>query len=297
MSENIKPRKVWKALLFSIMMFGIGQIYNGQIKKILILFTCVLATSIIFAVTKLSTTFYGTIAFFSILIVINLFSIIDACISAKKQKNYIPKKYNKWYLHLFFGIIIYCTIWLFFASPFSFNKNYVQYFHVPTTANAPTIQLNDYLVADMQIYKKSEVDYGDIVTCLIDNNLYCYRVVGKPNDTLFVKDNFLTINNKMLDYTFVKKINIDGYQIEEYEETFSNGHKHLIWKYLDFSSEKANTETIIIPHDCYFLMGDNRDNALDSRYIGFVSANEIKGKIIFILYGKSFKRMNINLTR
>jgi signal peptidase I len=56
----------------------------------------------------------------------------------------------------------------------------------------------------------------------------------------------------------------------------------------------TNIDSLIVPTDCYFLMGDNRDNAFDSRYLGVVKKEQIIGKATYIFYGKSF-RMNINL--
>ncbi|MDR0830705.1 MAG: signal peptidase I [Prevotellaceae bacterium] len=291
---NYKPRKIWKALLFSLLMFGVGQIYNGQIKKAIILFICLVFVPLIAAITKLSTTFYGNIIVYTIFIAIMLFAIIDACLNAKKQKNYVAKKYNKWYFHLIFGIIIFFGAWLFFKSPLSPQYKFVRHFQIPTTANAPTIQLNDYVVADMQAFKNANPDYGDIVIFSINDELHAFRIVGKPNDTLSIKDNFLIINNNLLKYSLHNTENFAKYY-DEYEEELPNGHKHLIWKYLEFSNEKADIEIIIIPNDCYFVMGDNRDDAFDSRYLGVITKEQIKGKATCLI-GNNFKR-NIDLTK
>jgi len=49
-----------------------------------------------------------------------------------------------------------------------------------------------------------------------------------------------------------------------------------------------------IPPNCYYLLGDNRDNAMDSRYVGVVNKDEIKGKIVYSYWGKTYDRINID---
>ncbi|MDD3280983.1 MAG: signal peptidase I, partial [Bacteroidales bacterium] len=49
------------------------------------------------------------------------------------------------------------------------------------------------------------------------------------------------------------------------------------------------------PADSYFLLGDNRDNALDSRYVGFVSKDCIQGRFLYIYASTSFQRINTDI--
>ena len=296
LEDTIKPRKVWKALLLSLFALGLGQIYNGQIKKCLIIWICIIFISFVFAATKFLTTFYGWITLCVILIGIQLYVHIDACVSAKSQKNYLPKKYNKRYFYVIFGVIIYAVFWLFFASPFLNVVGSVRNFKIPTEANEPTLQIGDNVVADMRAYKKSTPDYADIVIFNIDDAPYIFRVIGKPNDTLSIKDNSLIINNKPVKTLFIRIIETDNFLINEYEEELPNGRKYLIYRQIPNPyPETVNIDNIIVPADSYFLMGDNRDNAFDSRYLGFIKREQIIGKAAFILTGKSFERRNIDL--
>lgn len=294
-----KPRKIWKALLFSLLSLGVGQIYNGQIRKLLFFLIFIIFIPIIFAATKITTTFYGNVIYFFIFFGFVAFVIVDACIWAKKQKYYVSKWYNRWFFHLIFGVILFLVFWLNFESPFSIKNNYVRYFKIPTTSSEPTVQMGDFLVTDMQAYKKTAPDYGDMAVFTVDNQFFIFRVVGKPNDTLSINNDFLTINNKQLNTLFIKKNNFSYKRpVNEYEETLPNGRKYFIYKDSENSYTKnSNIENIIVPENCYFLMGDNRDNACDSRYIGVVTREQIKGKATCVLYGNFFKRINIDLTK
>ena len=86
--------------------------------------------------------------------------------------------------------------------------------------------------------------------------------------------------------------------VVEFEEELPNGHKHLIYKLkTPYDSTKTNIKNIVVPSDSYYLLGDNRDNAADSRYEGFISKDRIKGRIIYSYWGRTgTKRINIDFT-
>jgi signal peptidase I len=49
-------------------------------------------------------------------------------------------------------------------------------------------------------------------------------------------------------------------------------------------SEKSDYGPVMVPAGHYFMMGDNRDNSEDSRYWGFMPADYIKGKALFVYF-------------
>ena len=292
---KVKPRKAWKALLLSLLALGLGQIYNGQIKKFLILWAFLILVPITFLFTNLLITFYGWIILAVFLIGLQLYAIVDACISAKMQKQYVLKKYNKSYFYVVFGIFFYVAVHLWAVSTEWWGIGSVRTFKITMESSEPSLQIGDNIVADMRAYKNTDPDYGDIVIFKMDNVNYIFRVVGKPNDTLSFKDNYLIINNKCVRNSFIKTKQIDNLQVNVYHERLPNGCVYQIYKHADIPNyETITIDSVIIPRDCYFLMGDNRDNAMDSRYLGFIRREQIIGKAVFILTGKS-GRMNINL--
>jgi len=83
---------------------------------------------------------------------------------------------------------------------------------------------------------------------------YVKRIIGLPGETVAYKDNKLYINDQIV------------------EEKFSHE------KTSDFEYETT------IPYGTYFVIGDNRINSLDSRFIGVISENDIEGVVGFSIF-------------
>jgi signal peptidase I len=290
-----KPRNSFIAFLLSLLFPGLGQAYNGQPKKAVIFFGLLLLFPLLFGLTRGSTFFYGLLSLFVIELALRIYIIIDGVKNAKRQKEYILKPYNTWYYHLLIAIGMLAVLMVYDIS----TMLGIQTFKIPTTSNNPTFQLGDWLVADMRAYKNSEPNYGDIVVySRPDGQIYTFRVIGRPNDRIELIDNIVSINGKQSKATFIKETTNDKMPVIEFEEELPNGHKHLIYKFkVPYDRTKTNIKDIVVPSDSYYLMGDNRDNAADSRYEGFISKDRIKGRIIYSYWGRTgTNRMNIDFT-
>lgn len=287
------PRNGFKAFLLSLLLPGLGQIYNGQPKKAIILFLLLLLFPLLFGLTRGTTFFYGMLLLFVIEIVLRIYIIFDGVKSAKRQKEYILKSYNTWYYYILIAIGMFVILMAYDMQ----SVLGTQTFKIPSISNNPTFQVGDRLVADMRAYKNNEPDYGDIVVFSSpDGQMYTFRIVGKPNDSIELIDNIVSINGKLSKATFIKETTNEQMPVVEFEEKLPNGHKHLIYKSKQpYDSTKTNIKNIVVPPDSYYLLGDNRDNAVDSRYEGFISKDRIKGRIVFSYWGLTgIKRMNLD---
>lgn len=84
------------------------------------------------------------------------------------------------------------------------------------------------------------------------------RIIGLPGEHISYRNNTLYVNNKKV------------------EEPFSH------FETPDF--DIATLGSYNIPEDSYFVVGDNRINSNDSRYLGFMKKDQIIGKIVFSVF-------------
>lgn len=287
------PRNPVLAFFLALFFPGAGHVYNGQLKKGVLFLLISLILPVILGFTRIGIYFTG---FFLILIIdfsFRIYVIYDAVKNAKRLKIFSTKPYNTWYYYLLTIIVISAVFWF-----YNYNSIVgVQSYKIPTTSNQPTIQLGDKVVADLKAFNNSKPNYGDIVIFQKKDSLnpWIYRVVGLPNDRLEIQNNFLTINGKKCKTQFIKETTSDDFYVNEYEEELPNGHKHKFYTFKNpFEDSKNVVSEIIIPANSYYLIGDNRDNAMDSRYIGTITKEEIIGKVMFSYWGKTNDRININ---
>ena len=101
-----KPkRRPILAFLLSFALSGLGQAYNGQLRKGIILFLSILIIDIILSIIGLWYTFTGMIIGLIIIAVCKIIISVEASYSASKLKGIFLKPYNKWYIYIVFIII------------------------------------------------------------------------------------------------------------------------------------------------------------------------------------------------
>ena len=108
------------------------------------------------------------------------------------------------------------------------------------------------------------------------------RLIGLPGDTLHMEDKVLFINGEPQDEAYVK-----------HQQVMDSGDPMMAWQlsYLApgvdrqaYSPTRDTWGPIIIPEDRYFMLGDNRETSLDSRYWGLLEGWRLEGRASFIYY-------------
>ena len=291
--NKIKRRNPILAFFLALFFPGLGQVYNGQIKKGFLFLLITFTLPLFLGFTRIGIFFIGFLLIILIDFIFKIYVIYDAVKNAKKLKNYILKPYNSWHYYLIIIIGIVTITWFYDYNTIVGVKSY----SIPTTSNEPTIKVGDKVIGDLKAYNHTKPNYGDIVIFQKKDSLnpWIYRIVGLPNDKLKIENNFLIINEKKCKTSFIKETKCDFYEVNEYEEELPNGLKHRIYTFKKPFEENKNSITEIkIPAKCYFLIGDNRDNAMDSRYIGIIKEEEILAKVVFGYWGKTNDRINID---
>jgi len=168
-----------------------------------------------------------------------------------------------------------------------------QPFTIPSASMVPTLLEGDYIIVSKFAYGWSRdslsipfinppgphgrflqrgPDRGDIVVFKLPRDGktdYIKRLIGLPGDRIQVRHGALYINDKAVPREALPPETEDSAfsgprQIDVYKETL--GGKTFTTHYFGADGQADNTAVYVVPKGCYFMMGDNRDNSLDSRF-------------------------------
>ena len=173
---------------------------------------------------------------------------------------------------------------LFITLMLVFRSAVADWNDVPTGSMKPTIVEGDRIFVNKMAYdlrlpfthislkKIADPKHNDIIifdSKSADKRLV-KRVIGLPGDLVAMQNNQLMINGTALNYQKERTTP------KIYTEFLFSNHHHI--QVSNNSSPYASFAQVKVPADHYLVLGDNRNNSVDSRVIGFVPRNEIIGR-------------------
>ena len=265
------------AAVLSFLVPGLGQLYNAQILKGIIFFLAFLLIPIILFLAGLQFQFYGLVVILLFSICLWLFIIGEAFFSAKRKKEVVLKRYNKWYVYLLIILLMLGTYIIptdFIANIASETLKFSAY-KMSTGSMEPTLSIGDYLIIDSKYFKKSELQRGDLVIIQYPKDPtkdFIKRVIALEGEKIEIKNKQVYINDAAIpeSYKVHKDINVD-------------------------EAIRDNFGPALVSSDHCFVLGDNRDNSMDSRFWGFLPLRNIKGKPLYIYWAKDKNRIGIKI--
>ena len=197
---------------------------------------------------------------------------------------------------------------VFFLRSFLFEP-----FKIPSGSMIPTLLVGDLIlvnkftygirlpVINKKITEGNPVQRGDVMVFRYPPQPsmdYIKRVVGVPGDEIAYLNKRLTVNGQPVDTTALPDFfDADAMRyFKQFDEQLGAQRHRIIVNpdapaFVQGASNFAGREgcrysvegvTCKVPEGHYFMMGDNRDNSLDSRYWGFVPEANIVGKAFFV---------------
>ncbi len=200
--------------------------------------------------------------------------------TAAAQAPAAPTPRRKSTIREYFESIVIAVILALFIRTFV-----VQAFKIPTGSMENNLLIGDHLLVNKFVFAPSlssferallperPVRRGDVIVFKYPGNRerdFIKRVIGLPGETLEVRTKRVLINGKPLDEPYVHYLE-PPQSPSAYAEVTS-------------SDLRERFGPVAIPAGKYFMMGDNRDNSEDSRYWGFLSQDDIKGRAVLIYW-------------
>jgi len=191
----------------------------------------------------------------------------------KKEKKEKKKKEISVYRE-YFELIVETAVFVFFVMTFI-----VQAFQIPTGSMEKTLLIGDFLLVNKFAYAQTALPFeekilprkkiarNDIVVFKYPEELskdFVKRVIAMGGDKIEIKDKQVYINDNPVHEDF--KVHSDN-------QVFT---KNDYYQYDDYIRD--NFGPVEVPEGFCFVMGDNRDNSMDSRYWSFLPLSYIKGR-------------------
>ena len=140
-----------------------------------------------------------------------------------------------------------------------------QIYQTPSQAMEPTLLPGDHVIVHQVAYQAAGPQQGDVVVYRYpDENgkRFLHRVIGLPGDQIAIRDQVVYVNGEALPEPYARHS----------DRSSMAGHV------------RDHLPPITVPLETYFLMGDNREESLDSRFLGPISKEHLLGRVLFIYW-------------
>lgn len=172
-------------------------------------------------------------------------------------------------------------------------------FKIPSGSMEGTLRVGDFLLVNKLVYGAElpltgtrlpairHPDRGDVIVFKWPpdpTKNFVKRLVGVPGDTLAMSEGVLVRNGVKVNEQYVVRTEPDD---DFSGESFRWQRDHLVKTAeasIAYHPSRNNWGPIVVPDHKYFVLGDNRDNSLDSRYWGFVPDSLVRGRPFVVYY-------------
>jgi signal peptidase I len=258
-TPNTRKPHVVLAFLAGLSGFGLGYLYVGKLRfgvaslMSFCLMICLFAWSRSLVQSPLALWVLA-----AIMVSIALFALIHPIVVAAKNRKVPTKRYNRWWIYVLWSLATTAlgpTIFFARATLLGYET-----FGIPTSAMSPTIEKGDYVLTDSWRYPHHAAVVGEIVIVVRPENpnvKYIKRVVGVAGDTIEIRGGRLYRNG------------------EEVAEPYLHAP-------ISYGGAPKNMPSLTLGPGLIFLLGDYRDNSMDSRQWGPFPVSSLRGRAQYI---------------
>ncbi len=176
---------------------------------------------------------------------------------------------------------------------------FVEAFKIPSGSMEGTLLVGDFLLVNKLVYGAElpftgrrlpavrQPKIGDVVVFQWPEDPskdFVKRLVGMPGDTLSMENGVLLRNGRAQDERYVSHTEPG---VDPAGEEFRWQRDFLVRRVSarpSYHPSRNNWGPLVVPAQHYFMLGDNRDNSLDSRYWGFLPDSLVRGSPMIVYY-------------
>ena len=178
-----------------------------------------------------------------------------------------------------------------------------QNFMIPSSSMASTLLVGDHVIVDramlaprphwLPIMPYRNVGRGDVVVfykpVLESNGEHIFlvkRVVGIPGDRIHLRNGIVFLNGVAQNEPQPAKPTADIYDpyVEDFPAIPPDGQPGVTATWSLLLPQSIQNGNLVVPPNQYFVMGDNRDHSLDSRFWGFVPRENMIGRPLLVFW-------------
>ena len=265
--DGVRPRKPWIAGALSFVCPGLGQLYNGQTAKAgVLLALCLSEALLLFAAHKgLAAVAAACVA----VAAIHTYATADAALAAVRRPGYALRPFNRGYVYLLIFLAFMALKPVVAAVP----ARQMEVFGIHGSSMLPTLHRGDRIVA--RVLEDGEgPPRGALVVLDMPGRAktkIIKRVVAVPGDTVRIRDKIVYVDGRALSEPYAAHLDEDVLPMRD-----------------DFGPRKlAESE--------YFLLGDNRDVSVDSRFFGPVPRSDLRAVPLYVYWADKPERIGADL--
>lgn len=283
-ARTAAPRRPWIAALLSLLLGeGLGHLYAGRARRGLVL-TAALFTSLGAALlaSMVAPTPASRVLLLATAFVVKLGIAWDAAIvaTAANRGGWVPRRYNRWYVYVGYAAALMVLTpavqdWL--------REHVARAYTIPSLSMEPTLLRGDYILAAP--LRSGPVARGTPVVHQWDDGIErVARAVGLPGDTLEMRGKVLFVNGGALRETYARHTDT---RHDPASDEMQWQREFLVGPDTARQPTRDRWGPLVVPDGHYFVLGDNRDNAYDSRYLGFISRERLVRRPVWIYLSRN----------
>jgi signal peptidase I len=269
---EVRRRPVVAAVL-SLVVPGVGQLYNGEVVKANAFYVGTLVVGALWLLGVTGRYFWGLVVTLALTLLLRFWTVIDAAVVARRRRIVPAHPFSRW------PVLATVAIALALPPPLLMRAAVVKSFYFPSSSMEPTIQLNERVIADLSYFRHRPLTVGSIAmfrSPVDPSVVLAKRVVAVAGDRVEIRDKQLFVNGQRVDEPWAV-------------------HRDPTIGGAGVRGKRDHLAPTVVPSGTFFALGDNRDESFDSRFFGPVPLANLAGKVLFVYWSDDRSRIGRSL--